>query len=174
LNLATVSSGRELIKQAATLGIERSSVEFDVWLSRNENKELFDRAMAEGAALAERRASKRPLPIWYQLVPNCRPVSLAPATIFGLNPLDHDEEGRYRCSFGHTRGWTTLSEPFVVRSTWDGSDFCVTSQLVGKHEIPGSLFYPHPLFLVSQKMKSVLDQNRVEGVTVEVAHFIDS
>jgi hypothetical protein len=161
LSFAIVQTGRELIKHAADLGIRHPSREFSVWFNGKENsRELFRRVLAESAVNAEKRASNRPLPIWYQLVPSGLPVSLASATKFGETPLDHDEEGKYRCSLGHTQGWTLLSEAFVIRSTWDGSDFCFTSQLVGKHEGP-SIFYPCPLFLISRRMKSVLAQNEI-------------
>jgi len=171
LTLSTVPSGRQLIERGALVGIRHPSAAFSLWMSRKENEDLFYKAMAEGAMRFERLASKRPLPVWYQIVSSGQPVSLSSATQFGLNPLDHDAEGKYRCPFGHTKGWSVLSEAFVERSTWDGSDYCVTTQLYGQH---AGLYYARPLVLMSRKMREALTQARVPGVTCEVAHLVNS
>ena len=171
VTVSAVPTGRELIEKAALVGTNYPSPEFSVWMNRKENSDLANKMMAEGEVRAERLASRRPLPIWYQMVPSGQPVSLSPATQFGYTALDPDIKGEYRCPFGHTEGWSLLSEAYVKRSSWDGSDYCVTTQLYGQHP-PGSLFYARPLFLISRKMRSVLAEAEVPGVRSEVAHLV--
>ena len=121
VTVSAVPTGRELIEKAALVGINYPSPEFSVWMNRKENSDLANKMMAEGEVRAERLASRRPLPIWYQMVPSGQPASLSPATQFGYTALDPDIKGEYRCPFGHTEGWSLLSEAYVKRSSWDGS-----------------------------------------------------
>jgi hypothetical protein len=117
-----------------------------------------------------RKSGRGTIDSWFQLEVTSRPVGVAPATRFGLNPFDPDEQGEYRCPRGHMAGMNILSELSVRREDWDGSDLCATKQYVGYRSRNGGAFRPHPLLLVSQRLRRLLGELKARGFELEVAH----
>jgi hypothetical protein len=106
---------------------------------------------------------------WYQLVIASRPVDISKETRVGIDPFDDDASGRYRCPEGHVIGLNLLSEASIVRSTYEGSDFSQTKQLVGDCR---GLLRPEPIRIVSKKAFQMFRRERLKGVAFEVAHLV--
>jgi hypothetical protein len=171
LVLDAVPSGRELLRQAESLGISRRDWAFTVWLSRWDQRDLLDRAIEEQAEKkkARARANPKPLPAWYQLIVTSRPVPMAPPTRFGIHPFDEDEAGEYRSEECDVAGLNVLTEVYVPRGEWHGQDFGVTRQFVGAR---GGLVLPGRLLLVSPRVRRLFVENDVTGASFEVAHLV--
>jgi len=171
LQLETVPAGRELLAQAEGAGLSAHQASFYVWLNRPENASVFDRAMSEAGVHHAAQTAGKPLPVWYQLVAEGAPVVIDGRTRFGINPLNDDPAKQFRCARGHTAGLSGLSEISVLRSSWDGRDFCVTDRRVGYHP-PDSLVYPEPLLLISTRFRSFLEKHGARGLRTEVAYLV--
>lgn len=165
---AKVPSGRELLRQAAEAGLTEQSWAYYVWLNRPERAELVERASMEHAELLGRRAQRRgkPLPVWYQLVVTSRPLRTVAPTRFGEGLFE--EQNRYRCPHGHVVGLNLLSEVFVDRSDWDGSDIACTKELVGARR---GVLVPAPLLLISPRFRRLLVEHRIKGWKVDVGYL---
>jgi hypothetical protein len=110
------------------------------------------------------------LPLWHQLVVNAPPVSVSEQTRFGINVFDEDREGGYRCPLGHVAGLNLLSEVYLPRGSWPGTDFAVTRELVG---VRRGLLRPTPLLLMSQRARQAFVENGVKGYQLEVVHLLE-
>ena len=171
VDLTKVPSGRELLRQAEEAGLRDGTWDFYVWLNRPEQRELAERARQEHAELLERRAGRRakPLPVWYQLIVTSTPVPTVPPTRFGIDPFDEDPEGQCRCPLGHVSGLNLLSEVWIPRAAWDGSDIVRSQNMVGAR---GGLLVPRPLLFISPRLWRLLEREKVRGYQVEVAHLV--
>jgi len=87
----------------------------------------------------------------------------------GVRPFDPDAEGRYRCPLGHVAGLARLSEVFVSRAGWDGSDVACTTEMVGTRR---GVLVPAPLLLISPKFYRLLRDGGVKGYRIEVARLV--
>ena len=119
-----------------------------------------------------RKRGKGVIDAWHQLEVTSRPLRVAPVTRFGIDPFDPDAAGEYRCPLGHVLGLNILSELSVVREDWDGSDVCATRQWTGVRSRNGGAFRPHPLLLISQKLRRLLSELKAKGFELEVAHLV--
>jgi hypothetical protein len=171
VDLTKVPSGRELLRQAKEAGMSTSGWAFTVWLNRPEQDDLAEQAREEHAYLLERRAHRRPkpMPVWYQLVVTSAHVLAVTPTRFGVRPFDEDPEGLYRCPSGHVSGLNLLSELWVSRMAWDGSDIARTENLVGTRR---GLLVPMPLLIISSRLWRLLRDEKVKGYKVEIAHLV--
>ncbi len=109
---------------------------------------------------------------WMQLIATSHDARLAPATVAGCRPLEDpnsEESARYRCPLGHRLGLNLISEAFVERSSWDGKDVAYSNEYFGSHQ---GLLRPRRLIFVSQKVREVIEQEKLRGVTLEVAHLV--
>jgi hypothetical protein len=106
---------------------------------------------------------------WLQLAVSASPVEVVPPTSAGVNPFKKDEEGEYRCSRGDLAGLNLLSELFVARSSYDGSDLTCTRQSFG---VRRGLLRPTPYLLISPKLRELLVASRVRRLDIEVAHLV--
>ena len=97
------------------------------------------------------------------------PVPTVAPTRFGVHPFDEDPEGLYRCPSGHVSGLNLLSELWVSRAAWDGSDVARTENMVGTRR---GLLVPTPLLLTSPRLWRLLRAEKVKGYKVEVAHLV--
>lgn len=144
----------------------------DEWLVSARMAEAISRHRVAGAELRPVSYTGR-LPgatsHWYQLVATSHPISIAPATRFGINPFDADDLGEYRCPRGHVRGLNLLSELSVDRMGWDGSDVAITREFVG---VRRGLLVPRPLVLISHKFWHVLRDEKMRGWRVERVHLV--
>jgi hypothetical protein len=118
------------------------------------------------------RGGRSAIDSWFQLSVESRPLGVAPRTRVGINLFDADEAGKYRCPEGHVLGLNLLSELFVEREDWDGADVCATRQWVGMRSRDGGVFRPHPLLLISQRMRGLLTDLKAKGHQLEVAHLV--
>jgi hypothetical protein len=62
-----------------------------------------------------------------------------------------------------------LSEIYLHRNAWDGSDIAVTSALFGQGR---NLLRPTPLIFISQRMYRVLQAAELKGFSYEIAHLV--
>jgi hypothetical protein len=118
------------------------------------------------------KGGKSTLSAWYQLEVSSRPLEVLEPTRFGINPFDLDEAGEYRCPLGHVAGLNLLSELWVKRESYDGSDICATRQHVGMRSRQGGVFRPYPLLLISPRLRRLLGEMRAKGCEWEVAHLV--
>jgi hypothetical protein len=114
------------------------------------------------------RGTSKVSPDWLQPVVTSMPVKTVSPTRFGLDPLNDDPKGEYRCSLGHVAGLNILSEIYLARSTWHGEDVVQTEQLVGDRR---GLVVPSPMTLISQRFYQSLTKAKMRGFKVEVAHL---
>lgn len=170
LDLHELPSGRTLIHRAEVLGIDPQGWEFTVWLNGAEQVELLRKAVAENVTRLTKRAARRPrsLPVWYQLVITSAPVETVAPTRFGMHIFDEDQQGTFRCSRCAWAGLNLLSEIRVPRNGWNGSDFLVTRELVGRR---AGEVVPASLLLISARARSLLEQQGITGFKLEVVHL---
>lgn len=192
INITRVAAGKEVVRLARQDGVEPFSVEYYTWAQRPDLSALVRQADEEYFALVEKRAqrAKPPAP-WYQLTFTSSSVRIVPPTRFGVNPADEDPEGQYRCPRAleprHVAGFTILSELHIDRKSYDGSDICCTADLAGQFAIPtkidlrsihskaGIATYigrNRPFLIVSPRFRRLLVENKIRGVSFEVAHLV--
>jgi hypothetical protein len=168
IDLTKVPTGREILRLAKEAGFPYPTWDFYIWVNRPEQKGLAERAREEHANLLERRALHRPktMPVWYQLIVTSATASTVTPTWFGTDPFD--SENQYRCSLGHVSGLQLLSEIWIARDAWDGSDIVMTSNMIG---VRRGLLIPTPLLLISPRLWRLLKTENVRGCKAEVAHL---
>jgi hypothetical protein len=172
VDLKLVPSGQKLLRFATKAGISHHSWQFHVWLNQPEQILLFEQARdeyADNLKLQARRQAKS-MKKYYQLIVTSHPISVAfPQTRFGIDPFDDDEEGAYRCPLKHVSGLNILSELSIVRQSWDESDVAITKEMMGVHR---GLLRPKSLLVFSQRFWRLFREHKMNGDTVEVAHFV--
>lgn len=105
---------------------------------------------------------------WYQLSVTGRAGVLAETTRLGRDPFSPSQIS-WRCPHGHSVVAEFLSEIYLQRSAWDGSDITVTDALFGQGR---NLLRPTPLIIISQRMYRTLQEAGLKGFSVEVAHLV--
>ena len=105
---------------------------------------------------------------WYQLRVTGKVGELAEATRLGRDPFSPSQIS-WRCPLGHSMVTEFLSEIYLQRSAWDGSDIAVTNALFGQGR---NLLRPTPLIIISQRMYRALQEAGLKGFSVEVAHLV--
>jgi hypothetical protein len=112
--------------------------------------------------------------VWLQLVVSAIPAEVVAPTSTGVNPFDRDGQGKYRCPRGDLAGLNLLSELFVARGSYDGSDLSCTRQSFGarRNEPNPGVLRPSPYLLISPKLRGLLVESRVRRLEIEVAHLV--
>jgi hypothetical protein len=105
---------------------------------------------------------------WNQLRVTGAAGSLAGATKMGRDPFSSSEVS-WCCPLGHSAVTQFLSEIYLERGEWDGSDIAVTSALFGQGR---NLLRPTPLIFISQRMHRAIKAAGFAGFSLEVAHLI--
>ena len=105
---------------------------------------------------------------WYQLRATGKAGGLAETTKLGRDPFSPSQVS-WRCPLGHSVVTEFLSEIYLQRNTWDGSDIAVTEALFGQGR---NLLRPTPLIIISQRMYRTLQEAGLKGFSVEVAHLV--
>ncbi len=105
---------------------------------------------------------------WYQLQVTGKAGDLAETTRLGRDPFSPSQIS-WRCALGHSVVTAFLSEIYLQRSAWDGSDIAVTSALFGQGR---NLLRPTSLIIISQRMYRTLREAGLKGFSVEVAHLV--
>lgn len=168
--LSETPTGRKILELAKEADVVVDTWPYYVWLNRPELGPLVEQSKKEMAVRKRKGAKRRgiPDPIWYQLVPIARPVEVVSPTKTGNEPFDEDPNNEYRCSRGDLIGLNLLSELWLKRSSYDGSDVAITRQFVGK----ANSWILTPLLLISPKFCRLLETEKVKGYKVEVAHLV--
>ena len=102
----------------------------------------------------------------YRLIPGTESVRLADATRVGDNPFDHAQAGR--CPNGDVVGLNLLSEVWIQRPTCSNNDVVATRELIG---VRRGLLRPRPLLLISPRARLAIDDSKLKGFVLEVAHL---
>lgn len=105
---------------------------------------------------------------WHQLRVTGNAGELAEGTKLGRDPFSPSQLS-WRCPLGHSLVTEFLSEIYLHRNAWDGSDIAVTSALFGQGR---NLLRPTPLIIISQRTYRALQEAGIKGFSVEVAHLI--
>lgn len=105
---------------------------------------------------------------WSQLLITRR-IRLSSQTRFGIDPFDPDVVGKYRCERCGLLGARRISQAFVMKESYDGSDFANSEGCVG---VRLGLYEPWPLTVVSPRAYRVMKTHGVSGVGFEVAHIV--
>jgi hypothetical protein len=105
---------------------------------------------------------------WHQLRVTGKAGELAENTKLGRDPFSPSQLS-WKCPRGHSVVTAFLSEVYLHRNAWGGSDISVTSALFGQGR---NLLRPTPLIIISQRMHRALQEARLKGFSVEVAHLV--
>jgi hypothetical protein len=105
---------------------------------------------------------------WHQLRVTGKVGELAETTKLGRDPFSPSQIS-WRCPLGHSIATAFLSEIYLHRNTWDGSDIAVTSALFGQGR---NLLRPTPLIIISQRMYRALQEAGLKGFSCEIAHLV--
>ena len=90
-------------------------------------------------------------------------------TKFGIDPFNLDDKGEYVCPYGHVSGLSILSELYIKKENWDGSDIAVTEDMIGQRM---GLLVPKPLIVISQRFYRILKKEKIRGFREEVVHVV--
>jgi hypothetical protein len=148
------------------------TISYDEWVVSERFKRIVEENQITGCEfLPVRHYSKRAknLPTVYQLKVTSSVGETAEQTKFGKNPFDLDPEGKFRCPEHNVSGLNIVSELYIKRENWDGSDIAITRNLIGGGAANA---YPMPLIIISQKLYRLLKENKMKGFKVEVAHLV--
>ena len=96
---------------------------------------------------------------WHQLRVTGKAGELDEITRLGRDPFSPSQIS-WRCPLGHSVVTEFLSEIYLQRSAWDGSDIAVTSALFGQGR---NLLRPTPLIIISQRMYRLLSSRPTYG-----------
>jgi hypothetical protein len=107
-------------------------------------------------------------PEWSQLVTPPPILSAVPPTYAGTGPFGDPNSNESRCPVGHLLGLNMISELFVDRRTYDGSDLVATSQFVG---VRRGLLRPRRILCLSQKLWRAVELEELKGIQIEVVHL---
>lgn len=113
-----------------------------------------------------RSASPFGLSSFRQLVVRSKPLTGSDPTRFGDQPFrDTKEQCKCPLGLGEVRGQQLLSGLYLTRSSWDGSDVCMTDVFVGTRM---GLFRPYRHVVISRRLFRELQKVGVRGVRFEV------
>ncbi len=121
---------------------------------------------AEFDPVRQSNAGNAPSPEYFQLNVVGPPVELDATTRTGGNLFD--ESGYGRCPRGHVAGLNLLSEVTVTRASLPEADVMETKQMVG---VRRGLLRPRPILLLSSKAWRAIEEGKLKGLTIEVAHL---
>ena len=105
---------------------------------------------------------------WHQLQVTGDAGGLAENTRLGRDPFSPSQVS-WRCPLGHSVVTAFLSEVYLQKNAWDGSDIALTSALFGQGR---NLLRPTPLIIISQRMYRAMQEAELKGFSVEVAHLV--
>jgi len=114
------------------------------------------------------RNPTKPSSNWHQLRVTAAVGGLAENTKLGRDPFSPGQVS-WRCPLGHSVVTELLSEVYLRRDAWDGSDIAVTTSLFGQGR---NLLRPAPLIIVSQRMYRALDKAGIKGLSYERVHLV--
>ena len=134
--------------------------------------ELFEKHSITGVEFQPIRhspASSAESKDWFQLLVKSCGAEVSPKTRTGVNPFDEDQAGEYRCPKGDLIGLARLSEVWINRSSYNGCDIVASRQFIGTRR---GLLRPERLLLISPKLRRIIEEQKVKGCKLEVAHLV--
>lgn len=140
----------------------------EIVISKRLAQALQTHGITGAAFLPVRDPTGKLLDDWRQLTITSAPVDIVPPTLIGTTLFDLDEQGKFRCPQGHVLGLGLLSEAWIRRESYDGSDLVRTRQLTGLRR---GVLHPRPVILFSPKLYRLLRELKVGRLVVEVAHL---
>jgi hypothetical protein len=146
------------------------SIAGEVVISRRAS-ELFVQHGITGVAFHPVRtkgAKSLELPNWSQLVIHSGDADIVPPTKAGIDPFNDDPKGEHRCIEGDTIGLNLLSEVSVAATSRGQADIVATRQFVG---VRRGLLRPERIILISQKVRQLIEAEKLKGCEIEVAHL---
>lgn len=133
--------------------------------------ELFKKHGITGARFVpvrSRPAASAESKEWFQLFTESCEMNVVPPTRVGNGPFDDDPSGEYKCSRGDLIGLNLLSEVWIIRGSYNGSDIVASKQFVGCQR---GLLRPERLLFISQKLWQLLANEKLKGFQIEVARL---
>ncbi len=141
------------------------------WIASSRLAQEFTRAELTGVEFRPVFDLRNPIKWakeWYQLRVTGVAGNLANKTKLGRDPFTPSQVS-WQCPLGHSLVAEFLSEIYLLRAEWDGSDIAVTTARFGQGR---NLLRPAPLIVISQGMYRLLEQAEIKGASVEVAHLV--
>jgi hypothetical protein len=141
------------------------------WLVSSKSMRIFTESKLTGAEfrpIFDLRNPTKQAKDWYQLWVTGKAGKLSETTKLGRDPFSPSQIS-WRCPLGHSVVAEFLSEIYLQRNSWDGSDIAVTSALFGQGR---NLLRPTPLIIISQRAYRVLEDAGLRGFGYEVAHLV--
>lgn len=105
---------------------------------------------------------------WQQLWITGKAGRLSEKTRPGKDPFSPSQT-KWCCPRGHSVVTTFLSEIFLRREEWDGSDIAVTDNLFGQGR---NLLRPTPLIIISALLYSLLKEQHFRGFSCEIVRLV--
>jgi len=192
-DFSVTPTGQRLLEEAKMEGV--TDWHLYVWLygaGREARTRLAEQEFRKLLRLKEYKSP--PLPRWYELLFNSRPVRTVKPTRWGRDIFEHRPPREYTvpwisvrsnlrgrwdrwpngdvCPHGgqydHVKDLRILSEAFASREDWDGSDVCRSVELRGYRM---GLLRPSPYCFVSRKLRELLITHAKDYVELELAHL---
>jgi hypothetical protein len=114
------------------------------------------------------RNPMRPSVVWHQLQITGTAGPLAEETQFGWDPFSPSDV-IWRCPLGHSAVGQFISEIYLRRKAWDGSDIAVTTSLFGQGR---NLLRPVPIIVASQRAYRAFKAAGIKGLSYEPVHLL--
>ena len=133
---------------------------------------LFKQHSITGAKflpIRHRPASSAESKDWFQFVADSSDALIIAPTKTGIHPFDEDLSDEYRCPLKDQIGLNRLSEVWISRASYNGSDIAASRQFLGRR---GGLLRPERLLLISPKLRRAIEAEKLKGFKFEVAHLI--
>lgn len=165
--------------QVSNLRIDTSSLSSDVNIAHTTSRDelivsdsvarVIEQYSGDSLTFRPVQTQREDFRRWTQLVLPMQGagVHVLPRTVFGVDPFDLDEEGRFRCPLGHVAGLNVLSETWIDSESLR-SDFQFSEEFVGIHR---GVLHPFPLIFITPTLWQELVEVRINGCSVEVAHL---
>jgi hypothetical protein len=141
------------------------------WIVSSKFEQTFLENKLKGAefrGIFDRRYPTKKSKDWHQLWVTSHAGQLAEATKLGRDPFKPDQVS-WRCPLGHSIATQFLSEIYLRRDAWGGSDIAITTDLFGQGR---GFIRPFPLIMISQRMYRALQMTGLKGLYYEVAHLV--
>ena len=106
---------------------------------------------------------------WYQLCVSASTAEIVSPTRAGVDPFDEDANVKSGCPRGDLLGVSLLSEVWLRRSSYVGTDMVKSVQYVG---VRRGLLRPRNILFISQRLRRIFEENQVKGLELEVAHLV--
>lgn len=141
------------------------------WVVSSRLVQIFSDANLTGAEfrpVIDIRYPTRHSEEWHQLFVTQTAGRIADRTKLGRDPFSPSQVS-WKCPLGHSIVAEFLSQVYLHRDSWDGSDISVTTALFGQGR---NLLRPVPLIIVSQRLYREFEQAGLSGFSFEPVFLI--